>query len=99
MARSSDCTEEYAQKVIDSAGIVREAILRQLPHPLDPLSRTASEYRGQILDLLTPKQLPAIVLQMEFTPAGHFPGRQRSGPGCSFEKGGVLAPFPVFTIE
>jgi hypothetical protein len=31
MARSSECTEQYAQKVFDSAGIVREAIFRQLP--------------------------------------------------------------------
>jgi hypothetical protein len=30
MARSSDCTEQYAQKVIDSAGIVRDAWFRQL---------------------------------------------------------------------
>jgi hypothetical protein len=30
MARSSECTEQHAQKVIDSAGIVREAILRKL---------------------------------------------------------------------
>ena len=29
MARSSECMEQYAQKVIDSAGIVREAIYRQ----------------------------------------------------------------------
>jgi len=29
MARSSECTEQYAQKVFDSAGIVREAILQQ----------------------------------------------------------------------
>ena len=29
MARSSECTEQYAQKVFDSAGIVREAMLRQ----------------------------------------------------------------------
>ena len=29
MARSSECTEQYAQKVFDSAGIVREAIFRQ----------------------------------------------------------------------
>src|ERR1039458_5700689 len=27
MARSSECTEQYAQKVIDSAGIVRDACL------------------------------------------------------------------------
>ncbi|HUD55889.1 MAG TPA: hypothetical protein VMR02_11720, partial [Terracidiphilus sp.] len=26
MARSSECTDQYAQKVIDSAGIVRDAI-------------------------------------------------------------------------
>jgi hypothetical protein len=26
MARSSECTEQYAQKVFDSAGIVRDAI-------------------------------------------------------------------------
>jgi len=32
MARSSECTEQYAQKVIDSADIVREAILRQLSY-------------------------------------------------------------------
>jgi hypothetical protein len=30
MARSSECTEQYAQKVFDSAGIVRDAIFRQL---------------------------------------------------------------------
>jgi hypothetical protein len=29
MARSSECTEQYAQKVFDSAGIVRDAILCQ----------------------------------------------------------------------
>jgi hypothetical protein len=29
MARSSECTEQYAQKVIDSAGIVRDACFRQ----------------------------------------------------------------------
>jgi hypothetical protein len=29
MARSSECTEQYAQKVFDSAGIVREAMLQQ----------------------------------------------------------------------
>jgi len=26
MARSSECTEQYAQKVLDTAGIVREAM-------------------------------------------------------------------------
>jgi hypothetical protein len=31
MARSSECTERHAQKVIDSAGIVRDAILQQQP--------------------------------------------------------------------
>src|ERR1019366_2906403 len=30
MARSSECTEQYAQKVFDNAGIVRDAILQQL---------------------------------------------------------------------
>ena len=29
MARSSECKEWHAQKVIDSAGIVRDAMLRQ----------------------------------------------------------------------
>src|ERR1035441_9645480 len=31
MARSSECTEQYAQKVFDNADIVREAIYRQPP--------------------------------------------------------------------
>jgi hypothetical protein len=30
MARSSECTEQYAQKVIDSADIVREAMFQEL---------------------------------------------------------------------
>jgi hypothetical protein len=29
MARSSECTEQYAQKVFDSADIVRDAMLCQ----------------------------------------------------------------------
>ena len=29
MARSSECREQYAQKVIDTAGIVRDACFRQ----------------------------------------------------------------------
>jgi hypothetical protein len=29
MARSSECTEQYAQKVFDTADIVREVIFRQ----------------------------------------------------------------------
>jgi hypothetical protein len=29
MARSWECTEQYAQKVLDTAGIVRDAMLRQ----------------------------------------------------------------------
>jgi len=29
MARSSECTEQYAQKVLDTAGIVREAMFQQ----------------------------------------------------------------------
>ncbi len=30
MARFSECTERYAQKVLDTADIVREAMLQQL---------------------------------------------------------------------
>jgi|HubBroStandDraft_5_1064220.scaffolds.fasta_scaffold25337_3 hypothetical protein len=30
MARSSECTDSYAQKVLDAADIVREAIFQQL---------------------------------------------------------------------
>jgi len=30
MARSSECTEQYAHKVLDSADIVRDAWLRKL---------------------------------------------------------------------
>jgi hypothetical protein len=30
MARSSECTEQYAQKVLDTADIVRDAIYRHL---------------------------------------------------------------------
>jgi hypothetical protein len=30
MARSSECTEQYAQKVLDTAGIVRDAWFHQL---------------------------------------------------------------------
>jgi len=30
MARSSECTDQYAQKVLDTADIVREGIDRQL---------------------------------------------------------------------
>jgi hypothetical protein len=30
MARSSECKEQYAQKVLDTADIVREAICRQI---------------------------------------------------------------------
>jgi hypothetical protein len=33
MARPSECRDEYAQKVFDTADIVREAILRQQPCP------------------------------------------------------------------
>jgi hypothetical protein len=29
MARSSECTEQYAQKVLDTAGIVRDAMFQQ----------------------------------------------------------------------
>ena len=30
MARSSECTEQYAQKVFDNADIVRDGMFRQL---------------------------------------------------------------------
>jgi hypothetical protein len=30
MARSWECTEQYAQKVLDTAGIVRDAMLQQV---------------------------------------------------------------------
>ena len=36
MARSSECTEQYAQKVFDSADIVRDGMLRQLSAHLVP---------------------------------------------------------------
>jgi hypothetical protein len=31
MARSSECTDQYAQKVFDNADIVRDAIFQQQP--------------------------------------------------------------------
>jgi len=34
MARSSECTEQYAQKVLDTAGIVRDACFQQLSRRL-----------------------------------------------------------------
>jgi len=44
MARSSECTDYYAQKVLDDAGIVREACLRQLPHnPRHDVHRKAAQ--------------------------------------------------------
>ena len=36
MARSSECTEQYAQKVFDSADIVRDAMFQQLHSSLYP---------------------------------------------------------------
>jgi len=33
VARSSECTEQYAQKVFDNADIVRDAIFRQQSTP------------------------------------------------------------------
>jgi hypothetical protein len=39
MARSSECTEHYAQKVFDSADIVRDGILRQLRKAQPPTIR------------------------------------------------------------
>jgi hypothetical protein len=43
MARSSECLEQYAQKVFDSAGIVREAIFRQLPTPVQLRQQSRDE--------------------------------------------------------
>jgi len=43
MARSSECTEQYAQKVFDTADIVREAMFQQLR----VLSASFSEYLGK----------------------------------------------------
>jgi hypothetical protein len=40
MARSSECTEQYAQKVFDSADIVRDGIFRQ-PSFRDAANSTA----------------------------------------------------------
>jgi len=45
MARSSECTEQYAQKVFDSAGIVREAMFRQLTKPCGP-TRLSFPYKN-----------------------------------------------------
>jgi len=53
MALSSECTDEYAPKVLDTADIVRDAIFHQLPSRLlstdfnEPASKTvklASRY-------------------------------------------------------
>jgi hypothetical protein len=41
MARSSECTESYAQKMIDTADIVRDAIFQQLQ-----LERLCEEVRN-----------------------------------------------------
>ena len=43
MARSSECTESYAQKVIDTADIVRDAIFRQLSLRVGPESAGVSK--------------------------------------------------------
>ena len=40
MARSSECTGYYAHKVLDNAGIVREAMLRQQPRKQESVSLT-----------------------------------------------------------
>jgi hypothetical protein len=36
--RSSECTEQYAQKVLDTAGIVRDAIFQQPRPPTSPVT-------------------------------------------------------------
>src|ERR1700736_3251458 len=45
MARSSECTEQYAQKTLDTADIVREACSRQLWIPRCIFWRMAEAYR------------------------------------------------------
>jgi hypothetical protein len=44
MARSSECTEQYAQKVFDSADIVRDGMLQQLAKKRGDC---CDEYRGK----------------------------------------------------
>jgi hypothetical protein len=43
MARSSECTEQYAQKVFDSADIVRDGIYRQLTLRAPLVSRVINQ--------------------------------------------------------
>src|ERR1700693_5746397 len=49
MARSSECTEQYAQKVLDTADIVRDAWLHQLGKSRvhSALARTSKKPRGR----------------------------------------------------
>jgi hypothetical protein len=58
MARSWECTEQYAQKVLDTAGILRDAILRQLL--LDRASQNRSMARGRLSSMCrsSPQLLP-----------------------------------------
>jgi hypothetical protein len=52
MARSSECTEQYAQKVLDTADIVREAMFQQVTVwlALWPLASTAHQDVTRLTD-------------------------------------------------
>jgi hypothetical protein len=48
MARSSECTDSYVQKVLDAADIVRDAMFQQLsPVHLHPISRLPQTFHHQ----------------------------------------------------
>ena len=49
MARSSECTEQYAQKVFDSAGIVRDAIFYQVGQGRMLQTRNSARHAAQDL--------------------------------------------------
>jgi hypothetical protein len=51
MARSSECKEQYAQKVLDTADIVRDAMLRQQQQR--PRVPVAEGWAGTVLNLKT----------------------------------------------
>jgi hypothetical protein len=52
MARSSECTDQYAQKVLDTADIVREAMFQQVTVwlALWPLASTALQDVTRLTD-------------------------------------------------
>jgi hypothetical protein len=47
MALFSECTDRYAQKLLDTADIVREAIYRQLPCPAQIVTACSGEQLRQ----------------------------------------------------